>query len=73
MEQRATDSGYWYSIYKPNCAAHLLFQLEVAEAQKVKAEVMGMDKYLHHVGELRRNYLNMIKDFNESMLIKGVL
>ena len=66
----ATDSGYWYSIYKLNCSATLLFQLDVAEAQKVKEGVMHMDnlKCLFSLGELHRHYLNRIKEFYESML-----
>ncbi len=40
----------------------------MAEAQKVKEGVMLMDKCIFCVGELRRNYLNRIKEFYESML-----
>jgi hypothetical protein len=51
-----------------SCAANLLFQLEAAEAQKVKNRESGIDKYLYRSGELQRTYLNKIKQFSDLRL-----
>ena len=63
-----TDPDYWHEIYQPSGAANLLFQLEAAEAQKVKDGESGIDKYLYRSGELQSNYLNKIKQFSNLQL-----